>query len=446
MIGDGQGFDIRTRPRPVLAVAARAGDNHGPRSSHRDPRPVSDPHATPEDGGSPALVLAYSNLGHVFTHLFTILYATAVLHLPGVFGLPYGELLSLASVGLVLYGVAALPAGWLGDRWSQVGMMVVFFVGTGAGSIVTGLASGTAGLFAGLTLIGLFASIYHPVGIAWLVASVRRQGMTLGFNGVFGSMGSAVGPVFVGAMIDWVSWRAAFIVPGVLAIGTGALLAYAWWRGLVRDARADRVPAPPAGRGAMARVFVILTFTMTCGGFIYSGLTNTMPKLFETGLGPELAGSYTQIGLYVGAITGAASLSSLLGGWLADRYSPRQVYLAFWLLSVLPVYLMTTTRDGALLGATMLAMFFHTAYGASENLLVARYTPFRWRALAYGAKFVLALGVGGLAVHLAGKLFDHAGSFDLMYLSFAGFGVLAFASALLLPRPAPRLLPAGASA
>jgi len=74
---------------------------------------------------------------------------------------------------------------------------------------------------------------------------------------------------------------------------------------------------------------------MTCGGFIYSGLTDTRPNLFETGLGPELAGSYTQIGLYVGAITGAASLSSLLGGWLADRYSPRQVYLAFWLLSVL---------------------------------------------------------------------------------------------------------------
>lgn len=405
---------------------------------------MSDPHTTPEDGANPTLVIAFSNLGHAFTHLFTLLYATAVLYLPSVFGVSYGELLGLASVGLVLYGVAALPAGWLGDRWSQIGMMVVFFAGTGAGSIVTGLASGTSGLFVGLTLIGLFASIYHPVGIAWLVASVRRQGMTLGFNGVFGSLGSAIGPVFVGAMIDWVSWRAAFIVPGVLAIGAAALLAFAWWRGRLRDVRADRMPVPQPGRGAMARVFVILTFTMTCGGFIYAGLTNTMPKLFETGLGPEYAGSYTQIGLYVGAITGAASLSSLLGGWLADRYSPRQVYLAFWLLSVLPVYLMTNTRDGALLGATLLAMFFHTAYGASENLLVARYTPFRYRALAYGAKFVLALGVGGLAVHLAGRLFDQSGSFDLMYLGFAAAALFAFVCALALPRPAPRLVAATA--
>ena len=78
---------------------------------------------------STRLIVGFSSIGHTFTHLFTIIYATAVLYLPGVFGLPYGELLGLSSVGLILYGVAALPAGWLGDRWSQVGMMVVFFVG-----------------------------------------------------------------------------------------------------------------------------------------------------------------------------------------------------------------------------------------------------------------------------------------------------------------------------
>ena len=86
--------------------------------------------------------IAFSNLGHTYTHMFTVLYATAVLYLPGVFNLPYGELLSLSSLGLILFGVAALPAGWLGDRWSVVGMMVVFFIGVGVGAIMTGLAEG----------------------------------------------------------------------------------------------------------------------------------------------------------------------------------------------------------------------------------------------------------------------------------------------------------------
>ena len=122
-------------------------------------------------GSRPGLVSVFSNIAHLKTHMFTILYATAVLHLPGVFDMSYGELLGLSSFGLILYGVAALPAGWLGDKWSQAGMIAVFFLGCGVGSIVVGLAESTATLFVGLTLIGLFASIYHPVGIAWLVAS-----------------------------------------------------------------------------------------------------------------------------------------------------------------------------------------------------------------------------------------------------------------------------------
>ena len=145
--------------------------------------------------------------------MFTVLYATAVLHLPQVFDLPYGELLSLSSLGLVLYGVAALPAGWLGDRWSQVGMMVIFFIGSGPGAIVTGLATGPGTIFRGSHDDRLFAAIYHPVGIAWIVASARRRGMSLGINGVFGNAGTAVAPVFVGAMIDFFSWRRHFCSP-----------------------------------------------------------------------------------------------------------------------------------------------------------------------------------------------------------------------------------------
>jgi MFS family permease len=103
------------------------------------------------------LATVFANVGHLYTHMFTILYATAVLYLPQVFGLPYGELLTIASPGLILYGVAALPAGWLGDRWSQVGMLVVFFLGVGTGTLMTGLAQNTGMLFAGLTMLGLYA-------------------------------------------------------------------------------------------------------------------------------------------------------------------------------------------------------------------------------------------------------------------------------------------------
>jgi len=393
-------------------------------------------HTHPDSAApDPRLVANFSNVGHLFTHLFTLLYATAVLHLPGVFGLPFGEMLALSSLGLILYGVCALPAGWLADRYSPTGMMVLFFAGIGAGALVTGLADTATDLWIGLTLIGAFASIYHPVGIAWLLAWSRQQGMALGVNGVFGGVGSALAPVFVGAMIDYVSWRAAFLLPGAAALLAGAALALLWWRGAIGDAGADRVPPPPPEAGAAVRVFLILTLTMTASGFVYGGLTSTMPKLFEDGLGASLAGSYTAIGAIVGLVIGLASFSSVVGGWLADRYSARTIYLVFWALIIGPVAVMVGTTGVTLVGLAAWTMFALTAFSAAENLLVARYTPFRWRSVAFGAKFVLALGVAGLTVRLAGDLYDRDGHFGLLYTLFALAAAAAVAAALLLPRP-----------
>ena len=386
--------------------------------------------------------IIFSNVGHGFSHMFTVLYATAVLYLPKVFDLPYGELLGLSSLGLVLFGVAALPAGWLGDRWSQIGMMAIFFLGIGVGAIVVGLAVGPERLFIGLTLIGLFGSIYHPVGIAWVVAWANKQGMTLGINGVFGNTGSAIAPVFVGLMIDYVTWRAAFIIPGVLSIFVGTGLLLVWRAGWIRDVTKDRTPTVAPDSSAFFRVFIVLTITMACSGIVYTGLTNTMPKLMEMGLSAALAASYTEIGVFVGIISGLASLSSIFGGWMADRYSARSIYIIFWTLQIPILFTIVSLSDVPLLVAVLLVLSFMLAFAAAENMLVAQYTPFRWRAVAYGAKFVLALGVGGLTVLLAGWLFDRNGDFGVLFALFGGAAILAAAAAFLLPGARPRAVEA----
>lgn len=391
----------------------------------------------PSEQSQAMTAMVFSNVGHSFSHMFTILYATAVLYLPQVFNMPYGELLGLSSLGLVLFGVAALPAGWLGDRWSQIGMMVVFFLGIGVGALVVGMADSRQDLFIGLTLIGLFASIYHPVGIAWLVSWAKKQGMTLGINGLFGNVGSALSPVFVGAMIDFVSWRAAFIIPAVLSMIVGFALLIVWRMGWIQDVTRDRVSSGAPETRDFMRVFVILTITMACTGFVYTGLTNTMPKLFEMGLDKEIATSYTEIGVYVGLISGLASFSSVIGGWMADRYSARSIYIVFWLLQVPLLFVVVSLANTPLLLAVLLVMCFMLAFAAAENMLVARYTPFRWRAMAYGAKFVLSLGVGGLTVHLAGQLFDNDGSFATLFTLFGAAAILATVAAYMLPASRP---------
>jgi nitrate/nitrite transporter NarK len=141
----------------------------------------------------------------------------------------------------------------------------------------------------------------------------------------------------------------------------------------------------------------------------------------------------------VGLVIGLASFSSVVGGWLAERYSARSIYLVFWALIIAPVALMVGTRGVALVALAAWTMFALSAFSAAENLLVARYTPFRWRSMAFGAKFVLALGVAGLTVRLAGTLYDRDGHFGQLYFMLAAAAVAAVAAALLLPRPQPQV-------
>ena len=136
---------------------------------------------------SAALSLAFANVGHVFTHLLMLLYPTVVLALEGRYGLSYGELLALSLPGFVLYGVAALPAGWLGDRWSAEYMIVIYFLGSGGAATATGLASGPVGLAIGLigrrtdqVLAGGEDHEGHVKGL--LNGSQARQSLCLGLN------------------------------------------------------------------------------------------------------------------------------------------------------------------------------------------------------------------------------------------------------------------------
>ena len=74
----------------------------------------------------------FLNLGHALDHLFMLIFPTVVLAMAPEFGRTYSEMLPLSLGGFIMFGACSLPAGWLADRWSRRGMMVVFFIGIGA--------------------------------------------------------------------------------------------------------------------------------------------------------------------------------------------------------------------------------------------------------------------------------------------------------------------------
>ena len=156
----------------------------------------------------------FLNIGHFMDHLCMLVFATvAALRLTNEWGMTYSELIPYATPGFIAFGVFAIPAGWLADKWSREAMMSIFFVGIGLSSIFTALAQTPIQIGIGLFAIGVFAAIYHPVGIAMVVHGREKTGVPLAVNGIFGNMGVAVAALLTGFLIDTAGWRSAF-VPG----------------------------------------------------------------------------------------------------------------------------------------------------------------------------------------------------------------------------------------
>lgn len=379
------------------------------------------------------LVVGFSCVGHGISHLVMLLYPTVVLALEREWGLPYGELLSLSLAGFILFGAGALPAGWLGDRWSAERMMLIYFVGTGGACILTGLATGPLGIAAGLGLIGLFGSIYHPVGIAWLVRASVNRGKVLGINGLFGSAGLAAAPFVAGALTDLISWRWAFIVPGIVTIGFGLALALCMRQGTVVALKEDRLPEKAAARGDIIRVFFVLSVTMAAAGVIFQGITLALPKVFADMTPAITGGTAAGAGMLVTIVYLVSAGGHVVGGWLADRYPAKPIYVWGWLAQVPLLALAATAQNWLLFSLVTAQALLHIGVTPAENLLLVKYTPGKWRATAFGAKFVLALGVSAAAVPLVAIVYDRTGSFYWFFVVLAVLAGLIVATAALLP-------------
>jgi MFS family permease len=385
------------------------------------------------DRSSPRLALAFASIAHSFSHMFVLFYATVVLVLEREWGMSYAELFTLSIPGAVMFGLAALPAGWLGDRWSATGMIAVFYVGTGTASILTGLADGPFLLAAGLTAIGTFAAIFHPVGIPWLLSRARNKGRAMGVSGVFGAVGTAVAAVTAGGLADLFGWRAAFILPGIAGVICGAAFIGLRWLGYIGDGEEVDAAVTPPPAADVKRTFAALAVSVVFVGIVYQAMSYALPKVFEeraVGLSDDgvigIAGAVTFCYLIGG-------LTQLIGGELADRYSQKMVYAASHLFQV-PLYAIGFMLIGpAMIPMAVLMISFNVMGQPAENTLLSRYTPAHWRGRVFGAKFLLTLGVSSLGVAVVPAIHAATGNLDGLFVLLAGSATISFFAALALP-------------
>lgn len=383
----------------------------------------------------------FLNVGHTLDHLFLLIFPTVVLAMAPEFGRPYSEMLPLALGGFIMFGAGSIPAGWLADRWSRRGMMVVFFVGIGAASVLTGFTRTPWQVAAGITLIGTFGAIYHPVGIAMLVSGRDKVGRVLGVNGVFGNLGVAFAALIAGALAHWFSWRVAFIVPGIVSIVIGVAFA-----ALVPEVRITAMAGKGGAkqvfpRALLVRVFFILLVTTLCGGIIFNSTTVAMPKIFDERL-TALVDTTLGIGVLVSGVYMFAAMAQLVVGHLLDRGTIKGVLVPVVGLQV-PLLLAAAFSDNYLMLLTALAMmFFIFGQIPINDAMVAAYTDERWRARALAVRYVVSFGASALAVPLIAIMYRYSSDFRYLFFVLAAISTTMFVAALFMPSQAAKRVPA----
>ncbi len=389
----------------------------------------------------------YLNLGHFLDHLFMLIFASvAAFRLSSEWGISYASLIPYATPGFVAFGVGAILAGWVADKWSREGMIVIFFIGIGASSILVGMANNPYQIAASLTLVGIFAAIYHPVGLAMVVDGRDRTGIPLAINGIFGNLGVASAALLTGFLIDYAGWRSAFYVPGVISILLGiSYLIFTKYDKQITTSRHEftdtggKLGSPSIQRKTLIRVFGVIFFTTAVGGLIFQSTTFALPRIFDERL-VDFAGSATLVGWYVFLVFSVAAFAQLAIGYLVDHHSIRIVFAAVALCQAIFFYLMTHLNGIAALLVAIAFMLVVFGQIPINDVLVGRMVRSEWRSRAYAIRYVVTFSVMASTVPLIAWVHVNWG-FSRLFEILAIAAMTIFAATFLLPDSSRTLQP-----
>ncbi|SNR63322.1 Predicted arabinose efflux permease, MFS family [Halorubrum ezzemoulense] len=404
-------------------------------------------------------IVGFTAGSHGLVHTYELSIPILLTVWVGEFSTTAAALGVVVTLGYGLFGAGALPGGILVDRFGSKPLILACLAGMAGSFLAVSLAPTLPVLAVAVAIWGLTASVYHPAGLSLLSTSVDQRGTALGYHGIGGNLGIALGLLATALLLLAFDWR---LVTAALALPAVAVAAY----GVTVDvdvalSSADPEPGASAADGGpngdstggasgevslssvatdtrilIAGGFLLVFAFVTFSGLYYRTFLTFLPDLLGDVLGglvdlqlvdPESpyadqfdAGRY----LYVAVLT-VGVFGQFLGGRIADRVPPERGLMALMgILSALALLFIPATGTIATFVAVSLALgvALFTVQPLSQAT-VAAYSPSEARGLSFGYTYVGIFGIGALGSTLAGTILTRAGPSEL-------FVVLAIIAAL----------------
>ena len=376
------------------------------------------------------------NLGHALNHFFILIFPTAILGIQQEWGMPYDELLRLGSLGMLAYGLGSLPSGWLGDRWSKRAMMLLFFFGMGVSGLFTAFAQSPFQLSLGIIAIGVFASIYHPVGIALVFTTTEKTGRAIAINGLAGNIGLACAAAVTAFLTQTFNWQAAFLLPGLICILAGVAYSKVS-QNLHYHQSTQNKQAAAAGQTHIVRLLLVIAVIATFGGLVFQTITAALPKILQDTFTLSLG----QIGLLATGIFTLAAFAQLIIGELLDRVPAKLLLFCVVGGQIIFLLLASLTSGWALVFCLTGLVFCTYSQIPINDWLIGQNTTDKWRSTVYAIKYMLSFTTGPVAYWLIAYSYSHqaqsSSHFSWLYWLLAGVMGLSIAAVMLMPNNKP---------
>jgi MFS family permease len=231
--------------------------------------------------------------------------------------------LSMARAGLLVSarylvaGASNMPSGLLADLTQRRSLLLgLCLVCIGLSSLLMSFAPGFPALVVFMALGGLGAGGFHPQSLAILASAYRdRRALALGIHDSSGNLGEVLGPLTIGTLLTYVTWRGTLQIWAIPGLLIGVLYGF-----LAGEVKLERSAKSNFGRSLWEHVFTNRTVLIAFAISILRSMGQTSLLAFlPLYLSIQLKFSAGKVGTYMSILFLFAALAPSFSGWLSDR-------------------------------------------------------------------------------------------------------------------------------
>ena len=366
-------------------------------------------------------IIAITGASHLLVHSLMLTLPSLIPLIRDEFNVGIDALGFAVSISALFFGLGAIPAGWIDRYLGKKRLLMIYQFGSAISALIVVTSQNFFSLVLGLSFMGLFCSIYHPTGLTLISQRISNVSRGMAVHGMFGSMGSALGPLSAVLIAGLFSWRYSYLFLGLLNIILFAITYLSISSSSQMKSKIDNNSKVKTNIPALVYYFITNSFL----GMAYYGFTTFMPIHLSTNTNEFLPviSENLKAGVFPTIVFFAGMIGSLIGGKIGNRFDKKLAFMTIIIINIPIFFLVGNAANFSLMLFSIMLGIVYFSNQPIGNTLVSEFTDNTNRGFIYGLGFFISFGIGSFAAGLSG----------IVAVNFGVSAVFPFMGLLLLP-------------